>query len=189
MRLFRRHSEPEAEAEPEPAPKAASAVRQRDPRVGPDPVIDVNVPVSNPELLAAIQTAMAGGGQPGDVEAMKIALARAVYLVPVLYSQPPEDRGNGRLHIPAGTTMAFPRFPMSETYPNARGFGACTSEAAYQRCAPEGAVQQVMKAADVYFLALDDTDCDGVILNPADGTSSFPVYRDWCEEIRDLLGG
>jgi hypothetical protein len=45
-----------------------------------------------------------------------------------------------------------------------------------------------MKAADVYFLALNDSDSDGVILNPGDGNSSFPVYREWCEEIRHLLG-
>lgn len=73
MRLLRR-----LKSEPETVPPTP----QRDPRVGPDPVIDLNVPVANPELEEAVVRCMASGGAPADLEAMTVALARAVYWSP-----------------------------------------------------------------------------------------------------------
>lgn len=47
---------------------------------------------------------------------------------------------------------------------------------------------QVMTAAGLFTLALNSPDSAGVILNPADGDSSLPLYRPWCEDVLRLLG-
>ena len=52
MGLFRRRGRDD-EADLDVALAPAQPHGQRDPRLGPDPVIDVNEPVSNPELIAA----------------------------------------------------------------------------------------------------------------------------------------
>jgi hypothetical protein len=154
--------------------------------VGPDPVIDVNDPVSNPELIAAFNRCVASNAAPADLEAVTIAMARAVYLIPVTYSRPPEEQEDGRLVLTQGTQLAFHRWPMSDS--GWQGYGACLDAAAFQRCAPEGASQQVMRAIDLFPFALRDADNGGIVINPGDGGASIPVFRPWCEEVLQLLG-
>jgi SseB protein N-terminal domain len=186
MGLFRRRAQ-DSPADTDALPVAAPPPRQRDPRVGADPVIDVNERVSNPALIAAINQCVAGNADPADMQAMFIAFARAVYLLPVTYSRPPEDLGDGRVHLSQGTQLAFHRFPMSANS-NVYGFGVCTDEAAFHRCAPEGASQQVMRAIDLFPFVLRDPDNAGFVLNPGDEGAAMPLYRPWCEEILHLLG-
>jgi hypothetical protein len=182
MRLFRRRAD-ESDAIT-PAPQ--SQQWQRYPLVGPDPVIDVNAPVDNPELDKAVGAWLAADDD--DVAArkeMKLALARAVYLAPVGFRD--GLHAGERIAFTDRTTFGFLRCPMP-AIDNATAIGVCTYEDAYRRCAPEGSTAQLMRAADLFVLALQSADCAGLLLNPGDGQRALPLYRPWCEEIRYLLG-
>jgi hypothetical protein len=181
MRLFRRRA---GESD------AMSELRQgqqwqRNPLVGPDPVIDLNAAVHNPELDRTVAGWLADGEDTEARKDMKLALARAVYLTPVRFAG--GEHAGARIAYADRTTFGFLRCPMP-ALDDATGIGVCTNEYAYDRCAPEGSTTQLMRAVDLYVLALQSADCAGLLINPGDGQHALPLYRPWCEEIRYLLG-
>jgi hypothetical protein len=180
MGLFRRRA-----GESTVSPPGEDQGWLRNPLVGPDPAINVNAPVHNPELERAVAGWLANSE---DIEArkeMKLALARAVYLAPVRFAG--GEHAGERIVFTDRTTFGFLRCPIP-ALENATAIGVCTNEDAYSRCAPEGATAQAMRAVDLYVLALQSSDCAGLLINPGDGHNALPLYRPWCEEIRYLLG-
>ena len=152
----------------------------RDPRVGPDPEVDVTASVSNPELVMAIE-AYLRDTSPANEEAMLLAFARGVYLVAAIFDPPLAIGPDGTAVTEVDTTISYAYYPVAED--GELALGIFSDGDALLEADPDVPSVQVLLASDAFAIALRGW----AILNP--GTSrSFALSPDACRVVGSLLG-
>ena len=140
-------------------------------------MVDVNTPVTNPDLVAAME-ALQGQGNPQTWGAFRTALLAAHFLSPVTFS-PGLDVVDGTATPPVGTTLAFAGvtdgqgaswLPVFTDWPALRAWRDQPDEHTL-----------ITTFDDVRTVALRDGTGAGFVINP--GTHGFPVGRDLAAQL------
>jgi hypothetical protein len=154
----------------------------RDPRVGPDPEVDVTVAVSNPELRSAIVD-FESRRAPDSEEALHVALARALYLNPATFHPPLEVRPDGTATTEVETAVAYMHYPTGQE--GAFSLALFTDWDALRAADPGATNAQILLAIQAFTLALATP--GGAVVNPG-STAPFLVPPAMCAEVAQLLG-
>jgi len=139
---------------------------------------DINQPVTNPELVAAIDAIRVTFSQVTE-EALVKALKDARYLCPVDISPRPESDGSGTITLKTETTISF--FGLTDA--NGNNFlPVCTDWSALKlwRDIPDEQTV-VLTYEDVSGMVMRDPKLCGFVINPQ--SHVLPILRDVIERI------
>jgi hypothetical protein len=156
--------------------------RPRDGRVGPDPAVDPMQPVTNPELLAAIDY-HARCNTLETENAMLLAMAKAVYVVPAHRTPAAVIRPDGVWVIPPGSGIRLWRPDLGGgSHRAVIGFTDEDSMLAW----PDTDAIQLAYARELFDEGMRS--CDVVVIN-REPQANVSITPDLSRKVRGLLGG
>jgi hypothetical protein len=144
------------------------------------PPVDLDTPVTNPRLVAAISSFAANRGSE-QLNALLTELNSAVYLVATILDEANISATDtpGNIVFEAGSLIKV----VSTSDADGNGLlPLFTDWDAIQQFTPDPVQTLVMPASDAWAFALDGY--DGVVLNPAG--SSLPLSRTQVEVLREI---
>lgn len=144
-------------------------------------MIDLNKPVTNPELLEAI-AAMKNDGSSENLDHVINEVMRANFLSPVIITPLPEPDGDGKTVLKEETTISF--HMITDNADNSY-FPAFTDWDELRKWNKEENVQTLISSFDDYAAMILDKSgpCEGFVINPF-GTN-IPFSRAMIESLKN----